>query len=316
MAELRTSISKIILLHDCVIIPDLGGFVANYKPAQLDKLAHRFMAPSREIVFNSKLSKNDGLLINWIVEEEGIGYLDAKNKVAAFVEETLHLLENGETVEFENIGNIRYDKSHNLLFEPQQHENLLTDSFGLDNIFFPELSMREALNPKPVSLPKREAVKVQFNKRRIKQLTVALPLLFALCTIPVKNSKIAKSEMSSILPEITMTRNVEPAIEMPKITLADAVRDLQEAKLIAVKKNEVIEEKNFHVIVGSFKREVNADKYKRELLQEGHQPKVFKLTNGYFRVSIDSYITEREALSAARKLQENNSGLSAWVLKD
>ena len=41
-------------------------------------------------------------------------------------------LENGERVEFDQIGSIYFDKNENILFDAIQKVNLRADAFGLD----------------------------------------------------------------------------------------------------------------------------------------------------------------------------------------
>ena len=50
---------ELLRLHDCVIIPDLGGFIANYRPAEMDLAGNRFNPPVKEVIFSGKLNKND-----------------------------------------------------------------------------------------------------------------------------------------------------------------------------------------------------------------------------------------------------------------
>src|SRR5659263_213351 len=54
---------ELLRLHDCVIVPDLGGFVTNYRPAEMDLVNNSFNPPVKEIIFTGKLSKNDGLVV-------------------------------------------------------------------------------------------------------------------------------------------------------------------------------------------------------------------------------------------------------------
>ena len=70
--------------HDCVIIPDFGGFVANYLPARLDELNNRVFPPSKHLLFNKNLINNDGLLAHRISSEEGVSYESALEKLAAY----------------------------------------------------------------------------------------------------------------------------------------------------------------------------------------------------------------------------------------
>ena len=61
MNRLVTHIEFLLHEHNCVIIPDLGGFVVNTTNSQRDGIA-LFYPPSCELVFNRELTYNDGLL--------------------------------------------------------------------------------------------------------------------------------------------------------------------------------------------------------------------------------------------------------------
>ncbi len=48
-------ISELLFLHDCVIVPEFGGFVGNRKPAQLNKTTGGLTPPSKQVLFNTNL---------------------------------------------------------------------------------------------------------------------------------------------------------------------------------------------------------------------------------------------------------------------
>ena len=48
--------------HDCLVIPELGGFVAHPVPARFDEDKGEWVPPGRNVVFNPKLTVRDGLL--------------------------------------------------------------------------------------------------------------------------------------------------------------------------------------------------------------------------------------------------------------
>ena len=73
-------ISELLFLHDCVIMPEFGGFVGNQKSAQLNKSTGALIPPSKQILFNPNLKTNDGLLIAHIANQEGITQNMAKQK--------------------------------------------------------------------------------------------------------------------------------------------------------------------------------------------------------------------------------------------
>ena len=63
MIELSRHIESLLLAHDCVIVPGLGGFVAHYVPARRIAEEQLFLPPSRSVGFNQQLTINDGLLV-------------------------------------------------------------------------------------------------------------------------------------------------------------------------------------------------------------------------------------------------------------
>ncbi|RZK88838.1 MAG: SPOR domain-containing protein, partial [Hymenobacter sp.] len=51
--------------HDCVIIPDFGGLVAEPAPARVQPAGrHLLSPPTRQVAFNQALTRNDGLLLD------------------------------------------------------------------------------------------------------------------------------------------------------------------------------------------------------------------------------------------------------------
>ena len=80
-------ISDLLFLHDCVIIPDFGGFICNYKSAYIDENSGIICPPTKDILFNRNLIHNDGLLVNWIAAKENISYDRATKQLMLFCEE-------------------------------------------------------------------------------------------------------------------------------------------------------------------------------------------------------------------------------------
>ena len=77
-------ISELLFLHNCIIIPEFGGFVGNKKPAQLNEKTGILKPPSKQILFNPNLKTNDGLLIAHIAHQENISQQSAQENVKTF----------------------------------------------------------------------------------------------------------------------------------------------------------------------------------------------------------------------------------------
>ena len=85
MVHLTKYIVQLLHDHDCVIVPEFGGFVAQYKPASLDRVTGFYSPPSKQILFNINLKNNDGLLANIVAQEQDISFQRAIQVIADFV---------------------------------------------------------------------------------------------------------------------------------------------------------------------------------------------------------------------------------------
>ncbi|MEM7102705.1 MAG: SPOR domain-containing protein [Bacteroidota bacterium] len=132
-------ISELLFEHDCVIIPGLGGFIANYQEATVDHGQGDIIPPSKSISFNADLQINDGLLINHITRKNHITYAEARNAVEEYTKKCKLTLENGEILALPSVGKLYKDIEDKLRFIPDS-TNFLMDSFGLPKVqFYPIL---------------------------------------------------------------------------------------------------------------------------------------------------------------------------------
>jgi len=299
--EINQYIKELLLLNDCVIIPEFGGFVANYQPAAIEK--NQFFPPNKEIAFNNKLISNDGLLINYIADSEGSNYFSAKQKLESFVEETLAQLERNRNVYFEGVGYLHYDSRENLLFEPQLKQNLLVESYGLQNFSYEKLYQRQI--PKPAfKAEHREAVPVIFQKRKLRKLAVTLPLLLALALIPMKHNKeyLSKSDMG-----------IWEALSTSTIATPVATLEVKVAEPTAIITVSPAEQFKYFIIGGSFKSEENAINYIHQLNKQGYTGKDLGIFNGLHRIAMKGYSTMEEAQKELNSLRYKSPQSDVWI---
>jgi len=299
--EISQYIKEILLLNDCVIIPEFGGFVANYKPATIEN--NQFFPPTKEIAFNNKLISNDGLLINYISEAEGIDYFNAKQKLDSFVEETMLNLERNRNVYFEGVGYLHYDSRENLQFEPQLKQNLLVESYGLQNFSYEKLYQRQM--PKPAfKVEYREPVPVIFQQRKLKKLVIAIPLLIAMALIPMKhnNEYLSKSDMG--MWETLMQSTPAAPIQTPELNLTEnAVTEVASET----------EQLKYFIIGGSFKSEENANKYILQLKEQGYSGQNLGVFKGLNRVAMKGFSNMGDAQKELNSLLTKNPGSGVWI---
>src|SRR6478735_1409179 len=117
--------------HDCVIIPDFGGLIAQYASAKIHPVKHTFSPPSKKIAFNEKLKNNDGLLISSLAQHLRVTAPEAQQMVSQFVGNIQSELKQNKRIELQGIGVFRYNAEHKIEFEYLEAENYLSHSFGL-----------------------------------------------------------------------------------------------------------------------------------------------------------------------------------------
>lgn len=324
--DISAYLIELLRLHDCVIVPDLGGFVTNYRPADIDLAGNSFNPPRKEIIFSAMLKKNDGLLVNYISESEGIGYMEARLIVAEFVEEAQSRLENGGIIEIPLIGTLKYDRNEKLIFEPDVKENLLLDAYGLETFHFPQLKHHDILIPKK-SLHNKEAVRPLFAARRVKTLAITIPVLLALLFIPVKKNSwdqfnpfnYQTSNTAPIVLNQTQTSShfVISKINDKERTAANPVKLVEPAK---EEKKEVPADQHleassgkYHLIGGCFKMKENAEKLLGDLRSAGYKSTIDQAANGNFIVTIQSYSEKDEAVLALQTLRNQEPEAGYWM---
>ena len=172
-------ISDLLFEHDCVIVPELGGFVANYAPAKIHPVKHTFTPPSKNISFNKNLKNNDGLLANHIATAEKTTYPEALKYISHFTSDTQTRLKKGEIVSVDEIGSLYLDTERNIQFEPGT-TNYLLDAFGLPQFQSPAIKRdtitkrieKEFTDRSPVPAEKKK-----INVKRYVALAIAAPVL-------------------------------------------------------------------------------------------------------------------------------------------
>lgn len=146
-------ISDLLFLHDCVIIPDFGGFICNYKGAAIDEATGMINPPSKDILFNRNLTHNDGLLANWIVSKDHVPYEKAVQQIEIFGEDIKARLNQRQRVAFGSIGVFTTDRRFNIIFESGA-TNFLSDTFGMEKVEAPRIHSEDRVQkPKQVEIP-------------------------------------------------------------------------------------------------------------------------------------------------------------------
>jgi len=323
-------ISKLLYHHDCVVVPGFGGFVTNYAPAKIHPVNHTFYPPSKSILFNSKLTQNDGLLQHNIAISEKIPYEEAKRMVENFVWECKLKLKQGESIILDKIGTISKDIEGSLLFDPDKSVNYLEDSYGLTTFISPPVvrePMHKRLEKKFID---RKPVPERTGRiRKIHWAYLALiPVLLLIGWFTFKTGfRDNTTQKSSLVPSSEQTSPEKAANTLKVENKTEIIKDLNlssndaemniETSLenTASTAKPVSNRPKYYIIGGAFRYKANSEKLIATLRQKGYDANsAGQNPRGLYMVCYFSTEDKAEALMNLAMIRKDDNS-AAWLLK-
>jgi hypothetical protein len=296
---LATYINDLLYRYDCVIVPDFGGFVTNRIGAKVNNYTHTFTPPKKLITFNKLLKHNDGLLANYIASAENISFEKASTAISLAVIKWQNELQS-KSVEIDKLGVLSLNKERQIIFEPTNSVNYLTESFGLSTVVSSAIS-RYTEQVKPL-IPATVEEKKKGIPSFIKYAATAAILL----TLSISGYKgYQENEQKEAL--AVQEKAIQKKIQSATFIISNPLPTIN---LNVIKEKA----KPFHVIAGAFQFIENAEKKVAQLKAKGFDAKVVGVNNwGLTQVAFNSYSDRNEATNNLYKIQKTVSK-DAWLL--
>lgn len=299
--NLATYINDLLYRYECVIIPDFGGFVTNKIGATLNKETHLFTPPTKQITFNNHLKHNDGLLANYIAAAENISFEKATTAISLSVIKWKNQLQTS-TINLSKIGSLSLNEDNQILFEPDNSINYLTESFGLTS-----LESASITRYKQQVTPLVAAVETEDKKgipNFIKYAAAAAILLtFGYAGYTNYNNNQQKEVFAN--QEKALTKKIQSAtfvISNPLPTIELNVHKEKELSL------------PYHVVAGAFLIPENAEKKVIQLKAKGFNARIIGVNKwGLTQVTFNSYTNRTDATNSLYKIRKTVSK-DAWLL--
>jgi nucleoid DNA-binding protein len=195
LKAIEEHIFELLHKHDCVTLPNFGGFVGQYTGAQFEESSNTFLPPSKQIRFNKHLTNDDGLLTHDVANHRAINYANASESIKNYIETLKKKLATAQRVEIPKLGVLYIDHDQSIKFVADGH-NFSTHHFGLPAIK-PTTIQKETikvveLTPETTENKEAEATPiVPISKAPRKgnywwAATILLPILFYSAWIPMK----------------------------------------------------------------------------------------------------------------------------------
>ena len=257
MNRLVEHIERLLLMHDCVIIPDFGGFVLQTISSSHNTDATIFFPPKKEVVFNQSLTHNDGLLVESYMRLYEMDFDKAQQLVKNDVRLLKDTLENESELQFGKTG-IFVTDDERLIFMATKDTDIQYNIayYGLPVFhFLPLLNRRQSVSAAPI-IPLQPAdndsveedeneedenknilYKIPISKTFIRAAvaTAAAILLFLFISTPVKDvnkdSYKASFVPQELMPKKTVDDIINEAFEKSQESQATNPSSLQGQRL-------------------------------------------------------------------------------------
>ena len=208
MIELAKHIEILLLDNECVIVPDLGGFITHYQPAHYEESEGLFVPPVRTVGFNSQLTMNDGLLIQSYMQAYHTDFSDAARIIAKEVEGLKEDLHKEGFAELEGIGTLHYTIYGTYEFRPTENGILSPALYALESFNIHPLSLlpeteettENTIEVKPLHDLEESSRRFRLNPQWLSNaVAVAVAaILFFVLSVPVENTHIDKGMYASL----------------------------------------------------------------------------------------------------------------------
>lgn len=287
--NIEKEIIDLLNYHECVIVPHFGAFISNYRPAGYNAHTGSFTPPSKDVVFNSKIQSNDGLLINHIAEKYDVSFGRASIALSNFTDNVFRTLNKGEKVYFDNLGHIEFDHMGTLIYTQTQSINL-ADSYGLKQFNYLPVnnnSENTIFNSKP-------AIGRSYKRSDILKIAASITLLLALSVFPLKNDTL-HIQSSNLNPFNAFTQTEKTLTTQSKPESIEAIKA------------------PWVLIAGSFSNIENAQTLESSFSDKGYNAEILETEDGIFRVAFDSYFDRNEAITAMKNYRNQNPKSGVWV---
>ncbi|MBQ9669016.1 MAG: SPOR domain-containing protein [Prevotella sp.] len=307
--EIDRHIEILLLSNDCVIVPDLGGFMAHHIDARYDEREQLFLPPLRTLGFNPQLKMNDSLLVQSYIEAYDLSYPEALRRIETEVVELKQHLETEGRYELNDLGVLQVNDEGKLEFEPCEAGILTPHLYGLSSFEMELLAQQkdnaedaaEAPTAKiePIGQPSASSDTITIKMAWIRNLaaTAAAIIAFFMMTTPVRNSTVEMQQSAFIsLP------SVSTVIPEPSAPQAVSPQDVPQSY--------------FCLVLASQVSKPNAVSFIETLHNAGFDEAKMMETKSMRRVVYGSYATESEAYAKLRSLRADSRHFAeAWVLE-
>ncbi|MBR1387119.1 MAG: SPOR domain-containing protein [Alloprevotella sp.] len=331
--HLSRHIYRLLTQHNCVIVPDLGGFVAQHQSAHYDDNEGIFLPPCRIVCFNAQLTLNDGLLVQSYMQDEGLSFADASQRVSDDVAYLQQQLESEGAVELVNIGRLTLAADQRILFESEQASLTTPRLYGLENFSLDRIE-KETSEPAAVAVAavdkSDEPATTNHDDRNytirinrefanyVAAAMVALVCYFAWMIPSTERSDVHTAQIVSdiFFSPVTLSAPSPDAVASEASTMpqAETAVAAETPQGNAAQADAPVARKVYTIVLASQVSQHNAKTFVEKLAGNGFNDARI-VEKKFRRVVYGSYVSENDAYNALRALRQQSKDFSeAWIM--
>ena len=334
MIALDKHIEILLLDNDCVIVPQLGGFVAHYVEARYDKEDNNMLPPYRTVGFNQQLKLNDSLLVQSYIEAYDISYPEALKRINAEVNELRQVLEYEGYYHFNGIGKLYVNKNGSLQFDPYEAGILTPSLYALDAIEVYPVKQKSIFAKSATKAKNRQELLTTHKKAKLVRMShsiasniavaVVVGIAFLLFAKPMGQDsemasgkqQMATSFLRESLPGVETAVNVKSKQQpVTAKTAENAAKPAATAKKTTQPQETKEEIKSYYsIVLASRVTNTNARNFVKELHSKGMSEAFVLDRKVGAKVICGKYKTEAEAYKELGKITDNTEYKDAWVM--
>lgn len=323
--RINKHIEALLLTNDCVIVPELGGFVAHHLDASYDEEDGMFLPPRRMLGFNAQLKMNDSLLVQSYVDAYDYSYPDALACVEAEVDTIRHALEEEGSHLLDGLGTLYINQEGALSFNPLESGILTPSLYALSGFEMKPLQkasiiesaeeeqVDEPVSPLGVVAIERESLtgdkRISFSVRAIRNVAVAACVI-AFCFFVMQPTRVAERHTdhnikSGVLAELYSSPSQSTDVPTQLVETEQASKDGQLKEETGMR---------WAIVLCTNVSLNGAQSYVQYLEQIGYPEAHAETLKGNSMVLYGSYSTSAEAREALKSLKQDKLFADSWVI--
>lgn len=324
MIELSKHIEILLLKHNCVIVPQLGGFIAQDVPARYVPEENLFLPPHRTVGFNPQLTLNDGLLVQSYMQAYDTNYPETLKLIEQAVSSLNTELQQKGEYELNGIGKLSLNIDGVYNFTPNEAGILSPDLYGLDAVSL-KLGNNETEESHHIKNEENREAQTHRNTKNytfsinrelvnyVAAAVVAIFFYFVWATPIADNANITPQQASLLFPHTIqhVQKSIPEFVPVEKDSIVATTPTANKSENQTVE----TEPQDYAIVLVSCVPMKNAEAFVEELKAKGLENVSILTKRNMIRVVYGAYVSEAEAYTDLVKLRKQDSTFKdAWIL--